>query len=343
MKAGFKFYMLHFKQAAGTSRGVYQTRPAWFIFLEEEGKTGIGECAPLPGLSIEDPAQMDAQLQKVCTQPDYFLNNLNELANWPSIRFGLETAWADLQQIGQGLLFPSLFTEGKQGIPINGLIWMGEKSFMQQQIRQKLEQGFRCIKMKIGAIDFETELELLKAIRREFSASEITLRVDANGAFSVSEALEKLKRLAELDLHSIEQPIAAGQIDALADLCSRSPLPIALDEELIGINNSEKKQALLATIRPQYLVLKPSLHGGMAGCDEWIYLAESQNTAWWATSYLESNIGLNAIAQWAATKTLQTEQGLGTGQLFTNNFDSPLQVEGDCLWYRSEKSWNIKF
>lgn len=343
MKAGFKKYNLSFKRPAGTSRGVLQARSSWFISLEENGKTAWGECAPLPGLSMEDPAQMDAQLQKVCTQPEYFLNNLNELANWPSIRFGLETAWADLQQGSRHILFPSGFTEGKQGIAINGLVWMGDKAFMQQQIREKIEQGFRCIKMKIGAIDFETELELLKAIRREFSASEITLRVDANGAFSPSEALEKLKRLAELDLHSIEQPIAAGQINELADLCSCSPLPIALDEELIGINNSEKKQALLETIRPHYLVLKPSLHGGMSGCDEWIHLADNQNIGWWATSYLESNIGLNAIAQWISTKILQTEQGLGTGQLFTNNFDSPLLVEGDCLWYQPQKPWNIPF
>lgn len=342
MKASFKKYTLQFKQASGTSRGVYTTRDSWFIFISDGTNTGIGECAPLPDLSIEPLKKMGAKLLQICEQIDYFCQFPEELKTWPSIRFGLETALRDLRNGGQRQLFPSEFTRGEQGIPINGLIWMGTPEFMKQQIRAKLDAGFHCIKMKIGALDFETEIELLKSIRKEFSANEITLRVDANCAYTYQTALENLKRLSDLSIHSIEQPIETSRWDEMAELCRQSPVPIALDEELIGITSEKEMKKLVETIRPAYLILKPSLHGGFAGCEQWIKQAEKVGLGWWITSALESNIGLNAIAQWTFHLNAKNEQGLGTGQLFTNNFDSPLEIEGERLWYRPEKEWQLE-
>jgi O-succinylbenzoate synthase len=342
MKAHFKKYILNFKQASGTSRGVYTTREVWFIFLTDGTNTGIGECAPLPNLSLESPKKMSAKLLQVCEEIGYFSQFPEELQNWPSIRFGLETALLDLKNGGQQILFPSNFTRGEKGIPINGLIWMGTPEFMKQQIRTKLDAGFRCIKMKIGAIDFETEFNLLKEIRKEFYPEEITLRVDANGAYTYQTALENLKRLSDLQIHSIEQPIEAGQWDEMARLCENSPVPIGLDEELIGVFNRSEMQKLVETIHPDFLILKPSLHGGLSGCEKWIELANKHGIGWWITSALESNIGLNAIAQWTFQQNIKTEQGLGTGQLFTNNFDSPLQIEGEQLWYKPALEWHLK-
>jgi len=342
MNAHFKKYTLNFRQASGTSRGVYTTREVWYLFLTDGTNIGIGECAPLPNLSVENPEKISAKLQQVCDDIASFCQFPDELQNWPSIRFGLETALLDLQNGGEQILFPSSFTRGEQGIPINGLIWMGTPKFMKQQIRTKLDAGFHCIKMKIGAIDFETEFDLLKEIRREFSSDEITLRVDANGAYSYQIALENLKRLSDLQIHSIEQPIKAGRWDEMAALCEQSPIPIGLDEELIGVFDPSKMQKLVETIRPSYLILKPSLHGGLAGCEKWIELANQHMIGWWITSALESNIGLNAIAQWTFQQNIITEQGLGTGQLFTNNVDSPLQIEGDQLWYKPVFEWQLK-
>jgi L-alanine-DL-glutamate epimerase-like enolase superfamily enzyme len=284
---------------------------------------------------------MSAKLLQVCEEISYFSQFPEELRAWPSVRFGLETALADLRNGGQQLLFPSAFTHGEKGIPINGLIWMGTPEFMKQQIRAKLGAGFRCIKMKIGALDFETEYELLKAVRSEFSPEEITLRVDANCAYSYQTALENLKRLSDLQIHSIEQPIATGRWTEMAELCRQSPVPIGLDEELIGILDQPEMKKLMETIRPAYLILKPSLHGGFAGCEKWIELADQYKTGWWITSALESNIGLNTIAQWTFQLDAKAEQGLGTGQLFINNFDSPLEIQGDQLWFRPEKKWNL--
>ncbi|HYQ57343.1 MAG TPA: o-succinylbenzoate synthase [Draconibacterium sp.] len=340
-KAGYQKYELHFKQPAGTSRGVLKTRTVWFLFLEENGITGLGECAPLPGLSIETPQEVEAELKKICSDPVPYINNIDLLQDLPSLKFALESALLDMQNGGIRQLFPSAFPKGQAGIPINGLIWMNEIDNMQHQIEEKLASGFRCIKLKIGAKDFEQELNLLKAVRERFSSEEITLRVDANGAFDTNSASVKLKRLAELHLHSIEQPIRAGQWNEMTELCKTSPLPIALDEELIRINKREEKIQLLETIRPQFLILKPSLHGGISGCDEWIELANQRNIGWWITSYLESNIGLNAIAQWAFTKNTTMHQGLGTGQLFTNNIDSPLEIRGEKLWFNTSKSFGI--
>ena len=342
MKASYKKYTLNFRQASGTSRGVYTTRDSWFLFLSDGTGTGIGECAPLPELSVESLYKMNSKLLQVCEEIDYFCALPEELHAWPSILFGLETALLDLKNNGQQLLYPSAFTRGEQGIPINGLIWMGTPEFMKQQIQSKLESGFTCIKIKIGALDFNTEFELLKAIRSEFSSGEITLRVDANGAYTYQTALENLKRLSELQIHSIEQPIEAGQPNEMAELCLKSPVPIGLDEELIGISSRIEMQKLLETIHPAYLILKPSLHGGFTTCEKWIEQAGKYASGWWITSALESNIGLNAIAQWTSQLNYNGEQGLGTGQLYTNNLDSPLEILGDQLWHRPQRPWNLK-
>ena len=346
LTATYKKYTLQFKRPSGTSRGVLKLKDSWFIFLkdsENPNVIGIGECGLLKGLSIDDVPNYEAKVAEVCKDINNYPYWLEEgLRNFPSIHFGLEIALKDLEVQGSKRLFPSDFTDNHQPININGLIWMGEKQFMFDQIKAKLQQGFNCIKLKIGAIDFEAELSLLKYIRQQFSKSDIELRVDANGAFSPNTALEKLQRLAELDLHSIEQPIKQQQWGAMAQLCEQTPLPIALDEELIGVFEVEEKRKLLETIRPQYIILKPSLVGGYKGSQEWIDLANENNIPWWITSALESNIGLNAIAQWTATLGNEMPQGLGTGQLYTNNFDSPLAVEKGHLWYKKELSWSLK-
>lgn len=329
--------VLEFKQPAGTSRGIYNNRKVWYIHLssiEHPEQTGIGECAPLPNLSCDDVPNYEEILTNACHQlekEDTF--SKDSLRNYPSILFGLETALQHYEA-GNWALWNTPFSRGEVGIPINGLIWMGDFKKMLAQIEEKMQSGFRCIKLKIGAINFEEELSLIHHIRSHFSAKDIELRVDANGAFSPADALEKLKRLAELDLHSIEQPIRAGQWEEMAKLAAVTPLPIALDEELIGCNTAIGKQELLATIQPQYIILKPSLHGGICGCEEWIREAEKLNIAWWVTSALESNIGLNAIAQWCATLSNPLPQGLGTGMLFTNNVEMPLDIRKDCLWFR---------
>ena len=342
MRATYHQYILNFKMPSGTSRGILNTKETWFIIIDSDGKKGIGECGLLRGLSVDDRPDYETQLKWTCEHVHLGLETLYvENTEFPSIQFGLEMAFKSLKSQNQFELFPSAFTQGKDAIPINGLIWMGREDFMKQQIRDKIETGFRCIKLKIGAIDFETEINLLKSIRKEFSSTDIELRVDANGAFSVDEALEKLKRLSELDLHSIEQPIKPGQFEAMAKLCEQTPLPIALDEELIGVFSVTKKQELLQTIGPQYIILKPSFIGGFKGSQEWINIADKQTIGWWITSALESNIGLNAIAQW--TYTLQTNrfQGLGTGSLFTNNFECPLLIKNGTLRYENERNWNF--
>lgn len=325
---------LHFKKLARTSRGEYVTRRIWLVrvMIPDTGCYGIGECAPLPDLSCDAVPDYESVLREACRRLaetgviDWIL-----LASYPSILFGLETALFHLQA-GSLRFWNTPFGLGMEGIPINGLIWMDSYEEMLRSIGQKLEAGFSCIKLKIGAIDFEEELALLAHIRQRFSADRITLRVDANGAFRPEDALEKLKRLALFDIHSIEQPIRAGQWQAMAELCAVSPIPIALDEELIGIHQEEDKKRLLDVIRPDYLVLKPSLHGGFSGSKEWLELARERGIGYWITSALESNIGLNAIAQWCATLQPQIPQGLGTGQLFTDNIMEPLQIRDGKLW-----------
>jgi o-succinylbenzoate synthase len=342
MKATYQKYILDFKRPSGTSRGVLTQKETWFIILEQNGKTGIGECGILRGLSIDDRSDYEEKLKWTCDNIHLGLENLySELVELPSIQFGLEMAFKSLESNNPFKLFPSAFTEGKASIPINGLIWMGTPEFMNAQIKDKIEQGFSCIKLKIGAIDFDTEIALLKSTRKEFSASDIELRVDANGAFKPDEALEKLKRLSELKLHSIEQPIKQGQLEKMAILCEQTPLPIALDEELIGVFDVTEKANLIQTINPQFIILKPSFIGGWSGTKQWINLANKQNIGWWITSALESNIGLNAIAQWTFTLNYNLPQGLGTGALFTNNFDSPLQVKNGTLHYENNLAWNL--
>ncbi|RSC93762.1 o-succinylbenzoate synthase [Tenacibaculum singaporense] len=342
IKATYHKYLLNFKQASGTSRGILRTKETWFIILEKEGKKGFGECGLFRGLSADDTPSYEEKLQWVCNNINSGLEKLlSELNEFPSIQFGLEQAFLSLESKTPFELFPSDFTKGQQQISINGLIWMGDKAFMQQQIKDKLQQGFTTIKMKIGAIDFDTEIALLKSIRKEFSAKEIELRVDANGAFLPKNALEKLQRLSELELHSIEQPIKQGQWQEMASLCEKTPLPIALDEELIGVFSLEEKEKCIATIQPQYIILKPSLVGGFKGSNEWIQIASNYNAGNWITSALESNIGLNAIAQWTYTLNNPLPQGLGTGSLFTNNFESPLEVSNGSLGYNTNKNWHF--
>jgi len=344
MTATYKQHILQFKQPSRTSRGVLTQKETWFIIINSQNKQGIGECAMFKGLSIDDRPDFEEKLKWVCNNITKGLDDLvNELIEFPSIQFGLEMAFKSLESEDEFVLFPSKFTKGEASININGLIWMGNKQFMKQQIKSKIEAGFKCLKLKIGAINFQTELELLKSIRNEFSIKDIELRVDANGAFSPNEALEKLQQLSKFNLHSIEQPIKQGQIEDMARLCQQTPLPIAIDEELIGITSITKKEELLQTINPQYIILKPSLIGGFKRSEEWINIAESQNIKWWITSALESNIGLNAIAQWTYTLQNKMPQGLGTGSLFANNFVSPLQVENGTLRYESKLKWKINF
>ncbi|WP_435313275.1 o-succinylbenzoate synthase [Cellulophaga fucicola] len=339
MEATYKKYTLDFKRPSGTSRGVLTQKETWFIILKQNDKLGIGECGILRGLSIDDVPNYEDKLKWVCANIHLGLDTLlNTLTEFPSIQFGLEQAFLSLASENPFTLFKNDFSTSEASIPINGLIWMGEESFMHQQIQKKLEEGFSCIKMKIGAIDFDKEIALLKSIRAKYKKEEIELRVDANGAFK-EDALVKLKILSQLDLHSIEQPIKQGNYTQMKNLCAVTPLPIALDEELIGVFGVTKKEELLQTIQPQYIILKPSLVGGFKGCEEWISIAEKYNIGWWVTSALESNIGLNAIAQWTYGLQNKMPQGLGTGGLYTNNFNSPLEVSNGAISYRKNLNW----
>lgn len=341
IKARYQKYVLNFKRPSGTSRGVLTEKETWFILLEKDGKKGIGECGILRTLSCDDRPDYEEKLKWVCENIHLGKDKLWEaMMEFPSIQFGIEQAFLSLEAENPFLLFPSAFTESKESIAINGLVWMGDEVFMKQQIDDKLADGFKCIKLKIGAIDFQKELDLLRFIRSNFDAQTIEIRVDANGAFDLDNALDKLRQLSGFELHSIEQPIAKNNTDRMAELCKATPFPIALDEELIGVFSLEEKEALLKKIKPQYIILKPSLVGGFRGTKEWITLAEKYKIGWWITSALESNIGLNAIAQWTYTLQNPMPQGLGTGALYTNNFDCPLEVKNGQLWYEKDESWN---
>jgi o-succinylbenzoate synthase len=342
MKATYKKYILNFKNPSGTSRGVLRTKETWFLILEYQGKIGIGETGLFRGLSIDDVPNYEEKISWVCKNIHIGLEKLlAKFITFPSIQFGIEQAFLSLESKNKFELFPSEFTKGNMCIPINGLVWMGDQQFMKTQIQEKLKSGFSCIKMKIGAIDFDAEVALLKAIRSEFSSNEIELRVDANGAFKPENALEKLEILSEMELHSIEQPIQQGQLEEMALLCEKTPLAIALDEELIGVFSRKEKRKLIETIKPQFIILKPSLVGGFSGSKEWMEIAESENIQWWITSALESNIGLNAIAQFTHTLKNELPQGLGTGSLFSNNFESPLEVKNGTLHYNNYRNWNF--
>jgi O-succinylbenzoate synthase len=344
LKATYRKYILNFKRPSGTSRGVMNEKETWFIILEQDGKKGIGECGILRGLSIDDRPDYEEKLQWTCTNIHLGKDLLWEaLLEFPSIQFGVEMAFQSLESETPFLLFPSDFTNGIKSILINGLVWMGEESFMKEQIEEKLAQGFRCIKLKIGAIDFDKELQLLRFIREHFTPEQVEIRVDANGAFDENTALDKLNQLSEFKIHSIEQPIQKNHTDSMAELCKTTPFPIALDEELIGVFTLEEKEQLLEKIKPQYIILKPSFVGGFRGTQEWISLAEKHRIGWWITSALESNIGLNAIAQWTFLQHNSMPQGLGTGALYTNNFDCPLEVFQGQLWYKKELDWTFNF
>ena len=319
-------------------------KETWFIVLEKDGKKGIGECGILRGLSADDRPDYEEILRWTCENIYLGENQLWEaLMEFPSIQFGVEMAFRSLESETPFLLFPSDFTNGEKSIEINGLVWMGEEAFMKQQIEEKLAAGFRCVKLKIGAIDFDQELQLLRYIRQHFTPEQVEIRVDANGAFDKTSALDKLNQLSGFELHSIEQPIQKNNTDSMAELCKTTPIPIALDEELIGVFSLADKEALLQKIKPQYIILKPSFVGGFRGSKEWIALAEKYNIGWWITSALESNIGLNAIAQWTFLQNNSMPQGLGTGALYTNNFDCPLQVAQGQLWYKKELDWDFGF
>jgi o-succinylbenzoate synthase len=334
LSASFEAFILDFKRPSGTSRGILTQKKGWKLKLANpDGIVGLGECSVIPGLSPDyiSDEKYELKLNEVCQNPVRFIENKDLLLDFPSILFGLESAYLDLINGGKQIYFES--ANKGFSIPINGLIWMGDPIYMQDQIEEKLDTGFSCIKLKVGAIDFKQELKLLEGIRSRYDASKIVLRVDANGAFTKQDAFWKLDELSKLDLHSIEQPIKAGSWNDMRDLCEKTPLPIALDEELIGINKLEQKIDLLETIQPQFIILKPSLHGGFSGTSKWIELAEARQIPWWITSALESNIGLNAIAQFTATYNPSLPQGLGTGGLYERNFDAPLKIEKGNLYY----------
>jgi o-succinylbenzoate synthase len=343
MKATYQKYTLHFKRPSGTSRGVLNEKETWFIIIEENGKKGIGECGILRGLSADDRPDYEEKLQWTCTNIHLGKDQLWEaLLEFPSIQFGVEMAFESLASVTPFLLFPSAFTQGTKSMDINGLVWMGDESFMKEQIEEKLAQGFHCIKLKIGAIDFQKELDLLHFIRQNFDENTIEIRVDANGSFSEDLALYKINQLSGYKIHSIEQPISKNHTDSMSELCKTTPIPIALDEELIGVFTIAEKERILQKIQPQYIILKPSFIGGFKGTKEWIDLANKYKIGWWITSALESNIGLNAITQWTFLQQNPMPQGLGTGGLYTNNFDCPLEVINGQIRYNPKLNWNVK-
>lgn len=336
LRIDIKHRLAHFKQPAGTSRGVYLTRDTWIVTVKDTvtGRIGVGECAPLPDLSCDAMPDYEQRLCDICRFVE--MNDgidIGLLRPYPSMLFGLETAFLNLKN-GGNVIFDTPFTRGEEGIPINGLVWMGTAEEMTHRVEEKLKAGFRCVKLKIGAIDFDEEIAIIRGIRERFPADVIQLRVDANGGFAPDDAMQKLEQLARYDVHSIEQPIRQRQWKRMAEICRCSPIPIALDEELIGVNIPEMKRLLLDEICPAYIILKPSLHGGMCGCEEWVTLARERGIGSWMTSALELNVGLNAIAQFAAHvygPSITIPQGLGTGQLFTDNIPMPLTIHGENL------------
>lgn len=335
-------HTLTFKFEARTSRGSMNDRKVWYLIIEEDGFIGIGEAAPILGLSEDDMSKWDAKLQ-------WLTDHINDdekkiksaLKKFPALYFGYEMAVTSLGCDYPMMLYPSVYTSGRAGIPINGLVWMNEADHMQAQIDHLIEEGFTILKMKVGGIEWNEEIKLIKELRKKFDSTEIQLRLDANGAWTPKEAREKLNRLSEFEIHSIEQPIKPGQWEEMASICAESPIPIALDEELIGITELKKKKDLINSITPDYLIIKPTLLGGFKASEEWIKLAKSNGIDWWVTSSLESNVGLNAISQWVVTQLPNMPQGLGTGGLFENNIPSPLQVRKGKLIIDNKLSWDL--
>ena len=326
-----------------TSRDVLYNKPSWYLVIIDQNRIGVGECSIIPGLSLDRVNDIETKLDYICREISSGNKlDIEEFNDYPAIKFALETALVDFDFSESPFkINDSNFSNFKDKIKINGLVWMGDIKFMRSQIIEKVNHGFSCIKIKVGALKFESELQLIKEIRRDFTHKDLEIRLDANGAFKINEALEKLERLNEFSIHSIEQPIKKNHWQEMAELCELSPIPIALDEELIGINLS--KSELLDTIKPDYLILKPSLLGGFTECDNWISLAKENGIKWWATSALEGNVGLNAIAQWVYTKNSKLRQGLGTGMLFKNNVNSPLEISADSIYLNENKEWDLNF
>lgn len=345
-KVQIRKHELKFIKPGNTSRGTLYTKPSWFFVIQQDERTGVGECSVIPGL---DPGYVSEQNYNdvVMQAADQIRKGVgigdevgDELNVYPSIKFGIETGLLDLKNREPGMLYQSEFTKGTKGIPINGLIWMGSKEDMIYQIKEKLDKGFRCLKLKIGSIDFDEEMDILKSIRNEYNPEELELRLDANGAFGPADALEKLTYLSQFWIHSVEQPIKPGIPEMMSQIVLDSPVPIALDEELIGVKNTDEKKKLLELVHPHFIILKPSLIGGFKEAEEWMQLARQYNCDWWTTSALESNVGLNAIAQWVFTQNPQKVQGLGTGMVFSNNIPSPLYLENDRLWHGNHNNWD---
>jgi O-succinylbenzoate synthase len=341
--------VFHFNFKARTSRGLMKDKTSWFIRMHDDNDPhifGLGECGPLPGLSIDDRSDFEEKLGRLIdliNRSELSLGQDDHLTDivpreFPSIRFGVETALLDLRGGGKRLLFNNGFADGNP-IPINGLVWMGDMDFMMDQITRKVAEGFRCLKLKVGGLDFERECDILSYIRRRYFREDIQIRLDANGAFKLDDVLYKLGELARFGVHSIEQPIKPGQ-EAMEELCRKSPIPIALDEELINVLAGEDKTSLLAKLKPQFIVLKPTLHGGLRGCEEWIKIADAQQVGWWITSALESSIGLNAVCQFTANYKPVIPQGLGTGAIYSNNFSSPLIVRYGKIFWDHEGKWD---
>ena len=347
MYSRYTKHTLQFSRPSGTSRGVLKTKDSWYLILKsspDDIKYGIGECSIIEGLNPENSSELDEKFDKLCqmiNESDPVSNDF--FSHHPSVRFAYETAIRDLDTGGAKILYDNNFVKGK-GIPINGLIWMGTKDYMLDQVSAKLGQGYQCLKLKVAAIDFNQELDILRSIRDTYFSGDLEIRLDANGGWSPQDAVDKLNQLSEFSVHSIEQPIRQGQWEEMAEIVKQSPIPVALDEELIGVENLKKREVLLDTIKPHYIIIKPSLLGGFSASKEWIQLANDRNIKWWITSALESNIGLNAIAQWTASldKTMHY-QGLGTGQLFDNNIPSPLQISDAHLHYAEAMDWQLDF
>lgn len=340
MKISYNKHILEFITPAGTSRSILHSNTVWIIRIEEKGRVGYGECNPLEGLSLDHSDDFELTLNNFISGFEKGGQlKMDVLRDFPAMKFAFESALLDMNTNGRMILFPSDFTRGERSIPINGLLWMGAKEYMLEQLGKKLEEGFSCIKMKIGAIDFQHEIDVLTEIRKNYSAADIEIRVDANGAFKAEEALDKLKILSSFDIHSIEQPIAVGQWKEMKYLCENSPISIALDEELIPLRDKKDRLDMITMVNPDYIILKPSLLGGFEDCDEWIDIAERSGVKWWITSALESNVGLNAIAQYSYAKGVTMPQGLGTGGLYSNNYPSPLYISNGNLFYDPQKSW----
>ncbi|MDE5888193.1 MAG: o-succinylbenzoate synthase [Muribaculaceae bacterium] len=341
MRLAFAPYLLHFKQPGGTSRGIMTEKPTFLVKVFDENDPdhfGIGEAAVFPGLSPEADGNYVWKLTEVLA--NVAIGKPTDLSRHSSIQFGLEQAILDFSNGCNGIYFPSDFTIGKSQIEINGLVWMGNFDEMISRIDEKVRNGFKCLKLKIGAIDWKKEIEMIEYVRSHYSSRQLMIRVDANGGFSMENALPRLRRLARLDIHSIEQPIPAGHPELMAFLCAESPLPIALDEELIGKGTIEERMHTLDLIKPAFIILKPALCGGFSGGTEWISLARERGIGWWITSALESNVGLNAIAQWTASMQAEGPQGLGTGGVFTDNFITPVSLDKDQLSFNPSEKFN---